>query len=150
MVFFQGRPVGGIFGLPGFLIEYGEAVEYDLAIRGIDLRDVVRGVLPVRRLLVLIRGLVEDPSTWVYRLLTGGWSLSDHLSAAIVDEVRLANYLFVRVNSRKGSAGKPPDPVVRPGLPARKTNESTVGRTTKTPEEMIKLLAQFDPPPDEG
>ena len=60
------------------------------------------------------------------------WSRTDMLLAAAVDEMRRANWLVSVINSRKGTkAPKYPDPIVRPGVAAkrrRKSNLSMVQR----------------------
>ena len=55
-----GAGCGGIDGLLTLLDEHWEAVEADLAFKGIDLSDVWRGTLSFRRLAVLLRGLPQE------------------------------------------------------------------------------------------
>ncbi|MEU7013515.1 hypothetical protein [Streptomyces sp. NPDC046385] len=47
------------------------------------------------------------------------WSVTDHLLAAAVDHLAVANWMFAAVNSGEdGDQPEPPKPVPRPGDPA--------------------------------
>ena len=45
----------------------------------------------------------------------GRWSSSEMLLAALVDEVRRFEHLYVAAHVKQGQAGKPPEPLPRPG-----------------------------------
>jgi hypothetical protein len=52
------------------LAEHHEAIEYDLLIRGIDLLDLYRGTLSIRRLGMLIDRLLADTTSELAREIT--------------------------------------------------------------------------------
>lgn len=70
-----------------------------------------------RRLGVLIRHLPPDSATM--RTLHGeaaDWRLTDHLLAATVDHLAIANWMFATVNRAEDTEPEPyPTPVPRPG-----------------------------------
>ncbi|MGW0698732.1 hypothetical protein ACWD0A_05215 [Streptomyces sp. NPDC002867] len=86
---------------------------------GTDLLDWYRGDLSSRRVAVLIKHLPSDSA--VQRELHGEaaeWSVSDHLLAAAVDHLAVANWMFASVNTGEDDdAPEPPTPVPRPGGP---------------------------------
>jgi hypothetical protein len=47
---------------------------------------------------------------------TGRWSSAEMMLAALVDEVRRFEHLYVSAHVDKGQAGKPPEPMPRPGV----------------------------------
>ncbi|MEU8616689.1 hypothetical protein [Streptomyces sp. NPDC048623] len=85
---------------------------------GVDLLDWYRGDLSSRRLTVLVKHLPQDGA--VQREIHGEsaeWSLSDHLLAAAVDHLAVANWMFQCVNSDEdGDQPEFPKPVPRPGV----------------------------------
>ncbi|MFE4589534.1 hypothetical protein [Streptomyces laurentii] len=84
---------------------------------GTDLLDWHRGTLSSRRLSVLIKNLPNDSA--VLRELHGesaDWSVGDHLLAAAVDHLAVANWMFACVNTGEDDdPPEPPQPVPRPG-----------------------------------
>lgn len=98
--------------------EHAEALEADLLrYYGVDLLDWYRGELSSRRLATLVRQLPRDSA---FRLAQEGeaaqWSLTDHLLAAVVDHLAIANWMFACVNRDEDEAPpEPPQPVPRPG-----------------------------------
>ncbi|MEV7091151.1 hypothetical protein AB0O07_35720 [Streptomyces sp. NPDC093085] len=84
---------------------------------GVDLLDWYRGSLSSRRLRVLTEHLPEDSA--FARALHGEqaeWTLTDHLLAAVVDHLAVANWMFATVNRDEDADPAPyPDPVPRPG-----------------------------------
>jgi hypothetical protein len=94
---------------------------------GIDLLDLYRGRLSLRRLAVLVRQLPPESAT--VRALTpeAAWSTTDYLLAAVLDAARWGNWLTVETNKRKGAKNPRPLPVPRPGDPV----------TTRTPPRKI-------------
>lgn len=46
----------------------------------------------------------------------GRWSSSEMLLAGIIDELRSFHYGYVSAHVKKGQAGKPPEPLPRPGV----------------------------------
>ncbi len=131
------------------LRKHGEAIEYDLMCRGIDLLDFFRGSITPRRMWVLIKGLVRDSSTNTSREIGGPWDLETLLLAAAVDDIRLNNFILAAVNSPKGKNPLPmPKPIPRPGVEENSPNTTVkkFGATDKTPEEVREILASFNPP----
>ncbi|MEU5642125.1 hypothetical protein [Streptomyces milbemycinicus] len=101
--------------------EHAEALEADLLrYYGVDLLDWHRETLSSRRLSVLVRHLPPD-SAFV-RAREGEaaeWGLTDHLLAAVIDHLAIANWMYASVN-RDEYADPPeaPVPVPRPGAGA--------------------------------
>ncbi|MER6481511.1 hypothetical protein ABT281_35440 [Streptomyces filamentosus] len=114
---------------------------------GVDLLDWHRGELSSRRVLALLKHLPRDSA--VQRELhgeTAEWSITDHLLAATVDHLAVANWMFQCVNA--GEDGDQPDfpkPVPRPGV----TDEEEKGEgdaaapAGETPAISPGQLAQF-------
>ncbi|MGW6564599.1 hypothetical protein [Streptomyces sp. NPDC054975] len=79
--------------------------------------DWHRGELSSRRVLLLIKHLPRDSA--VQRELHGEaaeWSIGDHLLAAAVDHLAVANWMFASVNTGEDDdSPEPPTPVPRPG-----------------------------------
>ena len=101
---------------------------------------------------VLIKGLVADPTTNTHRSIGGPWSLDNLLLAAVVDDLRLGNYILAAANSPKGKNPLPmPRPIPRPGVEEQPSNTTTkrFGQTTKSPEEVRAILASFNPVEEE-
>jgi hypothetical protein len=46
----------------------------------------------------------------------GRWSSAEMLLAGLVDEVRRFEHIYVSAHVKKGQAGKPPEPLARPGV----------------------------------
>ncbi|MFG2960025.1 hypothetical protein ACGF5O_40670 [Streptomyces sp. NPDC048291] len=82
-----------------------------------DLLDWHRGRLSSRRLAVLVRRLPRDSAT--LRELHGeatDWSVTDHLLAAVVDQLAEANWMFATVHRDEDAEPlEYPRPVPRPG-----------------------------------
>lgn len=93
------------------------AVEADLhRYYRIDLLDLYRGKLSVRKLLSLIWGLPHGSALHI--ALHGDearWTPGDYLLASAVDLLQVSNWLFVQANSKKGVRTPFPEPVKRPG-----------------------------------
>lgn len=105
--------------------------------------------MSARRLLVLVRGLANDPTSTFHRAVAGPWDLQSQLMAASVDSLRYANYLTARLNTPKGhdSPVAYPKPIARPGVKANNPeNTITQGKTDLSPEEVAARLAAFNPP----
>ncbi|MEU9405952.1 hypothetical protein AB0E08_09620 [Streptomyces sp. NPDC048281] len=81
-----------------------------------DLLDWHRGRLSARRLAVLVSHLPRDSAT--QRELHGeaaDWSVTDHLLAAVVDQLAEANWMFATVNRDEDAEPlEYPKPVPRP------------------------------------
>lgn len=124
---FRGR-AGGIAGLRRFLTEYGEAVEWDMARYwpGRSLLELYRGTLSWRELRVFLRYLPTDSAT--ARAVRGStpdddaWTLDRMLLALTVDAVRENTFAMIKLHGDPKKTGrlKPPDPIPRPGVEAKK------------------------------
>ncbi|MGW3289159.1 hypothetical protein ACWDR3_31435 [Streptomyces sp. NPDC001002] len=83
---------------------------------GVDLLDWHRGSLSSRRLRVLTEHLPADSS--FARAVHGeqaDWTITDHLLAAVVDQLAVANWMFATVNRDEDTEPAPyPEPVPRP------------------------------------
>lgn len=83
-----------------------------------DLLDVWRGRLSLRRVHVLIQSLIKKPgrSTFLAEIdESAAWSVTDHLIARISDAAEISNFLFIKANSDDSDDVKLPEPVPRPG-----------------------------------
>lgn len=106
--------------------------------------------MSARRLLILIKGLANDPTSTFYLNITEGWGRTNQLLAAIADASNFMNYMFARVNTPKDKESPValPDQIPRPGVTPRPVRENTVhqGHTTLSREEVEAKLAMFNPP----
>ncbi|MEU6959414.1 hypothetical protein [Streptomyces chrestomyceticus] len=102
--------------------EYSDELEADLLeFFGVDLLDLWRGELSLRRLHVLISSLLSrQGSGALVRAVdeTAMWSHESHLLARISDALEASNYLFIQANSAEETGIDPPQPVWRPGAEA--------------------------------
>lgn len=130
-----GVGTGGIASLVALIREHGEAVEADLAFRGIE----DPRALTVRRLLVLVGALVKTPGTLLHRALSGDdWTLNDHLLALVYDQLAIANWQ----RSKDGSKGRnKPTPI----SPLAKRGTRYGGNHGRTDEEVKAFLARLNP-----
>lgn len=102
---------GGIFGLLDLLDEHEEAIDYDLLTLGLDLNDLGTERLSWRRLRAVLRHLPHTSAT--SQALHGDavvWTSTDHLLAAAVDALNIANW------QRTGKKQNRPKPIPRPGV----------------------------------
>jgi hypothetical protein len=133
--------------------EYAEAIEADLQrFYNVDLLDMYRpdGKLSLRKVVVLVNHLPPESTTMtairnsvtpeIAALAGEGtnpaeapWSQVEMLLAAAVDELRGFRYMYISAHVEKGQAGKPPDPIVRPGL------DGKTKRKTLTNEQRMML-----------
>jgi hypothetical protein len=120
---------GKICALSALLVEHGEAVEADLAFRGIDLLDLWRGGLSYRRLGLLIAALPPESLTKTAARnvageeavpaqpepgIHGQWSNAELLLASISDGVAVLAWQQSQINGGKKS--DPPAQLRRPGV----------------------------------
>ncbi|MDO0931918.1 hypothetical protein QQY66_09555 [Streptomyces sp. DG2A-72] len=96
---------------------------------GVDLLDWHRGHLSSRRLRVLTEHLPADSS--FARAVHGeqaDWTVTDHLLAAVVDHLAVANWMFATANRDEDTEPAPyPEPVPRPGGPDSAAGASAAG-----------------------
>jgi hypothetical protein len=100
--------------------EYPEELEADLLqFFGVDLLDVWRNKVSLRRVLVLSKRLMHMhgqaalPMAYDESL---SWGTQEHLMARVTDALEVSNWMFIQANSGEGAGEVPfPDPVPRPG-----------------------------------
>jgi hypothetical protein len=86
---------------------------------GVDLLDLWRGRLSLRRLNVLIGSLLRQAGRSVLAAAvdeSAEWSESEYILARISDALDLSNWLFYQANSGEGAESvEAPTPLPRPG-----------------------------------
>ncbi|WP_234431752.1 hypothetical protein [Streptomyces sp. NRRL S-241] len=101
--------------------DYQDELEADLLeFFQVDLLDLWRGRLSLRRVGVLINSLMKKPgrSTLLEAMdERTRWGESDYLLARISDALELSNYLFFKANAEDSDDLEQPDPIPRPGEP---------------------------------
>lgn len=100
--------------------EHPEELEADLLeFFGVDLLDLWRGRLSLRRIAVLVRSLARRHGRSSLAGVmdeTAEWATSDYLLARISDALEMSNFLFMKANASDSSSLMPPDPLPRPGI----------------------------------
>lgn len=92
---------------------------------GVDLLDLYRGTLSIRKLSALVSGLPRGSALHIaMRGEEAMWGTSDYLLAAAVDHLAVANWLYVQTHSKKGANNPRPDPIPRPGTKPKQRNDS--------------------------
>ncbi|MFB7782068.1 hypothetical protein ACFC1D_05070 [Streptomyces vinaceus] len=101
--------------------DYQDELEADLLeFFRVDLLDLWRGRLSLRRVGVLINSLMKKPgrSTLLEAMdERTRWGESDYLLARISDALELSNYLYFKANAEDSDDLEQPDPIPRPGRP---------------------------------
>ncbi|MEV6551747.1 hypothetical protein AB0M57_23955 [Streptomyces sp. NPDC051597] len=101
--------------------EFSDELEADLLeYFGVDLLDLWRGRLSIRRVGVLIASLCKKPGRSALLAAvneSSAWDTTDHLLARISDAIELSNYFFIQANSSEDTGLEPPTPLPRPGQP---------------------------------
>lgn len=86
---------------------------------GVDLLDLWRGRLSLRRVSVLIGSLLRQTGRSVLAAAcdeAAEWSETDYILARVSDALELSNWLFIQANSGEGGEDIPlPAPLPRPG-----------------------------------
>ncbi|GAA2916960.1 hypothetical protein GCM10020221_11250 [Streptomyces thioluteus] len=99
--------------------DYSDALEADLLEHfGVDLLDLWRGELSLRRLHVLISSLLARQGSGALVAAideSAVWTHEAHMLARISDALEASNYLFIQANSTGDTALDPPEPMWRPG-----------------------------------
>lgn len=125
-----GAVSGGILSLAALCESHGEAIEADLAFRGVDLDDIYRGRLTYRRLGVLLRHLPpesafktalrneatvdEDAEPDPEAAIRAQWSRVELLLAGISDGIAVLAYQQSQIHG--SSKSSPPAQIPRPGV----------------------------------
>lgn len=101
------------------LQEHPEELESDLLeFFGVDLCDLWRGRLSLRRIAVLVRSLARRHGRSSLAAVmdeAAEWDTSDYLLARISDALEMSNYLFMKANASDSSNLPLPEPLPRPG-----------------------------------
>jgi hypothetical protein len=80
-----------------------------------------RGLLTWRELGVLVRQLPAEARTRLALGETDGlWTLTAHLQAQTIDELRVANWQRANEGLKAHEQSKPPEPIERPGTKRKK------------------------------
>lgn len=93
---------------------------------GVDVLDIARGGVSLRRLTVLVLRLLAMPGKSALAAAMvphAAWSTSHHLTAELIDRLELANWLTLRINS-EGQQMDPPAPFPRPGMESPATEDT--------------------------
>ncbi|WP_416972539.1 hypothetical protein [Streptomyces sp. 4F14] len=103
--------------------EFPDELEADLLeFFSVDLLDLWRGRLSLRRVGVLIRSLMSKPGRSTLLMAMderARWPEGDYMLARISDALELSNYLFLKANVDESDAKglELPPPITRPGDP---------------------------------
>ncbi len=84
-----------------------------------DVLDVPRGRVSIRRLVVLVARLLRMPGRSALAEAmhpANAWTATDYLTAELIDRMELANWLTLRVNSEESRRIDPPERFPRPGV----------------------------------
>lgn len=110
----QWRHAGGIRSLRQLLVEYSEAVEYDLITLGLRLDDLGTERLSWRDLKVIVKRMPPDRSALSADRYPDdfGWTLANHLIAEAVDSLRLQLWAETKDGQKNRNR---PKPIPRPG-----------------------------------
>jgi len=87
---------------------------------GVDLMDLWRHKLSLRRIHVLVQSLMlKRGRSAVLAAIDEAnvWGTTEYLLARVSDALELSNFLFIRANSSKSDDMPLPDPIPRPGAP---------------------------------
>ena len=106
-------------GLVAVVNEHHAAVEADLLrYYGVDLLDLYRGGLSLRRLSVLLRALPRESATVQALDPSLSWGVAEHLAASTVDALHSILWTYLAAYRGKGQSAPPrPERVPRPGDP---------------------------------
>jgi hypothetical protein len=86
----------------------------------VDLLDLWRGQLSIRRIGVLIDSLMNKPGRSALLMAMderAAWSESDYLLARVSDALELSNFLFIKANAADTDSLEFPPAITRPGQP---------------------------------
>lgn len=128
----------GKFLVLGWLVrEHGDALEADFQRwYGLDFGDLYRGTMTPRRAAALALNLPPGAVTWLEADLAAAWNIGEHLLAATVDQLAIANWQRTK-DGQKGH--KKPKPLTRPG-------EQKAGRRSSgqhDPDRLDRQIAAF-------
>ncbi|MET9792805.1 hypothetical protein ACFW93_18140 [Streptomyces canus] len=115
---------------------------------GVDLLDWHRGRLSSRRLRVLVEHLPADSS---YARAVHGeqadWTVTDHLLAAVVDHLAVANWMFATVHrDEDAEPAAYPEAVPRPGEGGTGSPEQEPRPTVEQGASAAQIMAFLSSP----
>ncbi|WP_251058867.1 hypothetical protein [Streptomyces sp. ISL-87] len=126
--------------------EYQDELEADLLeFFHVDLLDLWRGRLSLRRVGVLIDSLMKKPgrSTLLEAMdERTRWGESDYLLARISDALELSNFLFFKANAEDSDDLEQPDPIPRPGQP--EPDPEPIETQFSSAEDLSSFLGQMN------
>ncbi|MFI9202633.1 hypothetical protein [Streptomyces sp. NPDC053048] len=108
----------------------------------VDLLDLWRGRLSLRRIGVLIDSLMKKAGRSTLLMAMderAAWADSDHLLARVSDALELSNFLFLKANSEHSEDLELPVPIPRPGEP-----ESQPEPEFSTPQELTDFFGHMN------
>lgn len=123
--------------------DYHDELEADLLeFFGVDLLDLWRGRLSIRRVGVLINSLMKKPgrSTLLEAMdERTRWGESEYLLARISDALEISNFLFFKANAQDSDDLDEPLPIPRPG----QTEPEQPVEQFSSAEELSNFLGQI-------
>lgn len=112
---------------------------------GVDLLDLWRGRLSLRRVSVLINSLIRQGGRSVLAASldeSAAWSESEYLLARVSDALELSNYLFIQANSGEETNDyPPPEPLPRPGQEV--VDPEPVSHTYASTDEVVDFFKRM-------
>ncbi|MFI2031398.1 hypothetical protein [Streptomyces buecherae] len=128
--------------------EYPDELEADLLeFFGVDLLDLWRGRLSIRRVGVLIKSLMKKPgrSSLLQAIdERARWSDSDYILARASDALELSNYIAIKVNAEDTRDIPFPEPLPRPGGTEYEEPAEESGPEMSSPQELIEFFGQMN------
>ncbi|MFI5802975.1 hypothetical protein [Streptomyces sp. NPDC051561] len=127
--------------------EYPEELEADLLeYFQVDLLDLWRGSLSLRRVGVLIKSLMAKHGRSTLLLAMderSRWAESDYLLARISDAMELSNFIAIKANAEGAEDLEFPSPVPRPGDPEPEDTIPTPSRMS-SPDELTDFFGHMN------
>ncbi|MFC4501749.1 MULTISPECIES: hypothetical protein [Streptomyces] len=128
--------------------EFHDELEADLLeFFGVDLLDVWRGRLSLRRVGVLIDSLMRKNGRSALLMAMderSSWSDTDYLLARVSDALELSNFLFIRAHADKSDDLEIPIPIARPGEPEPEPHQPETQNDFATGEELSSFLGRMN------
>jgi hypothetical protein len=113
---------------------------------GLDLLDLWRGRLSLRRISVLVNSLLRQTGRSVLAAVldeSAVWSESDYLLARISDSLEVSNWLYIQANSGdEGNDIPAPTPLVRPGQ--QEVEPEPVSPSHASTEEVVDFFNRMN------
>ena len=126
-----------------FLDEYAYEIEADFQdiYHGLDLLDLYRGKLSLRKVHSLIQRLLKMPGKSALLMAcdeTAEWGTTEHLLARLIDEVQIDFWAYASGMSDEDVPK--PDPIPRPGV---KEEEEPEEKEFASPQQVAQFMASI-------